>query len=192
MTDKNDYTAKIRAKGLEGTGVTEDIAKKMFHSQGKSTLAVVELVHKRKVDDDDTGRQVELVLRLVEPSTDETLNDHLRQLMRTMQQNRVLKSDDQQLQIDVADDLEPTVEQVVAAGKHHEATTDDPLPDDEDPVEAPATGDETAPATGDETTAAEDASTCPYPGCALDEHGGPHRDADGIDISPTAAAFSSR
>lgn len=129
MTEKHDYTATIRGKGLDGTGVTEDIAKSMYHTKGKRTLAIVELVHKRQVDDEDTGRKVELAISLLEPSTSPELDDHLRELTKTMHQNRVLKSTDDQLQIDTLDAVEPTVEQVIEAGKQHIAETDDELPE---------------------------------------------------------------
>jgi hypothetical protein len=131
MTDKNDYTAKVRTKGLDNTGVTEDIAKSMYHSPGRRTMAVVELKHARQINDDETGRKVELTIEQIYPAQDDILDEHLRQLMKTVKQNQVLKSDGDQLAIDVRSDLEPTVEQVVAAGRHHEATTDDELPDPE-------------------------------------------------------------
>lgn len=115
MTEKHDYAASVRRKGLENTGVTEDIAKKMYATQGRTTLAIVELRHKRQINDDDTGRSVELVIEALEPSQDPTLDDHLRQLMRTMHQNRVLTADDQQLAIETAGDVEPSVEKVIAA-----------------------------------------------------------------------------
>lgn len=121
MTEKHDYTASVRRKGLENTGVTQDIAKKMFNTQGRSTLAIVELRHKRKIDDDDTGRGVELVIEALEPSQETSLDDHLRQLMRTMHQNRVLHSEDQALDIQVEGDLEPSVDAVIAAQKAHAA-----------------------------------------------------------------------
>lgn len=247
MTDKNDYTAKVRTKGLDNTGVTEDIAKAMYHSPGRRTVALVELKHARQINDDDTGRKVELTIELIEPVQDEEMEKHLRQVMKTLHQNRALKSDGEQLAIDVRDDLEPTVEQVVAAGKHHEASTDEPLPDGGDEPDPAAQGDDlftaydeshlyapgadetalcgleppededqelvlknsTGEVTCTDCLAAErarrgdpepetdephesvDAETCPYPNCARDpEHAGPHRDTDGTDISPTAAAFS--
>lgn len=144
MTEKHDYAATIRGKGLDGTGVTEDIAKAMYHSKGSRTLAIVELVHKRQVDDEDTGRKVELAISLLEPSTSAELDDHLRELTRTLHQNRVLKSKDDQLQIDTLDDLEPTVDGVIAAGKQHIAETDDELPEPEEPPIEGATYDHDA------------------------------------------------
>lgn len=115
MTEKQEYTASVRRKGLENTGVTPDIAKKMYGTQGRTTVAIVELRHKRQINDDDTGRSVELVIEALEPSQDDKLDEHLRQLMRTMHQGRVLNSEDGQLAIDTQDDLEPSVEKIIAA-----------------------------------------------------------------------------
>ncbi|WP_193613136.1 hypothetical protein [Nocardioides lijunqiniae] len=139
MTEKNDYNAKVRGKGLENTGVTEDLAREMFNTLGRSTMAIVRLTHKRQINDDDTGRTVELTIDLLEPSTSAELDEHLRELTRTLHQNRALKADDQQLQIDTPGDLEPTVEGVIAAGRAHIAQTDDPLPegDDDEPLGDP-------------------------------------------------------
>lgn len=124
-----DYTAKIRAKGLDATGVTEELAQQMYNTLGKSTLAIVELKHSRQIHDADGDRAVELVLTLVEPSTNPDLDAHLRELTRTMHQNRVLQSRDDQLQIETGEDLEPKVEDVIRAGQHHIAQTDDELPE---------------------------------------------------------------
>lgn len=129
MTEKHDYTAAVRGKGLENTGVTEDIARTMYSTLGRRTIAVVELKHVRQINDDKTGRKVELSIEALEPSTSPELDDHLRQVMRTLHQNRALKADGEQLAIDTADDLEPTVEGVIAAGEQHIAETDEPLPD---------------------------------------------------------------
>jgi predicted ATP-dependent Lon-type protease len=121
MTEKHDYTASVRRKGLENTGVTPDIAKTMYNTQGRSTLAIVELAHKRQINDDDTGRSVELVITSLEPSQNPELDDHLRQLMRTLHQNRVLHSEDQALDIEIAGDIEPSVDAVIAAQRAHAA-----------------------------------------------------------------------
>lgn len=135
MTD----SAKIRAKGLNATGVTEDIITKLADAEGGHMVAVVELkvdeVHK-KVDGD---RRVDLVITQCEPAPDQQTIDHLRNLQRSFYYERKLHSEDEQLTIETRDDLEPTVEQVLAAGKHFEATTDEPLPDptDEEPEAEP-------------------------------------------------------
>jgi hypothetical protein len=122
MTEKNTYTASVRRKGLEHTGVTEDVAKSMYHSLEKRTLFIGEVEHKRQSNDADTGRNVELVITTFEPSQDPALDDHLRQLLRTLHQNRVLHSEDQALDIEVNGDLEPSVDAVIAAQRAHEAT----------------------------------------------------------------------
>lgn len=121
MTEKHEYSAAVRRKGLENTGVTEDVAKKMYNTPERRTLALVEVEHKRQVNDVDTGRTIELVITAFEPSQDENLDAHIRQLMRTMHQNRVLQADDTQLTIENAGDLEPKVEDVIAAQRAHQA-----------------------------------------------------------------------
>ena len=93
----------------------------MYQTIERRTLAIVEVEHKRQINDADTGRSVELVITAFEPSQDQALDDHLRQLMRTLHQNRVLNSDEQQLAIDTQDDLEPKVEDVIAAQRAHQA-----------------------------------------------------------------------
>ncbi|GAW57621.1 hypothetical protein, partial [Nocardioides sp. PD653] len=128
MTEKNAYNAKIRGKGLENTGVTEDLARTMYNTLERSTLAIVRLTHKRQINDADAGRTVELSIDMLEPSTSAELDDYLLNLCKTLHQNRTLKSEDAQLQIDTIDDLEPTVEQVIQAGQQHIAQTDDELP----------------------------------------------------------------
>lgn len=140
MTD----TAKIRAKGLNATGITEDIVTRLADANGGHLVAVIELkvdeIH-NKVDGD---RRVDLVITQCEPAPDQNTVDHLRNLQRSFYYERKLHSEDEQLQIETREDLEPTVEQVLAAGKEFERTQDEPLPDPtdndepehEDPAEA--------------------------------------------------------
>lgn len=127
-----DFTAKIRAKGLDGTGVDENLAREMFTTKGKHYMAIVELKVDETHEKVDGQRRVDLVITQVEPATSKDLDDHLRNITRTTYQNRALKSEDAQLQIETAEDLEPTVEQVIAAGQQHIAETDDELDLDED------------------------------------------------------------
>ena len=136
MADPHDYTAAINRKGCDNTGITEDLAREMYATLGRRTLAIVELKHHARTETDDNGRSVQLQITQIEPSVDERLDDHLRELMRTMHQNRALKADDQQLQIDTLDDTEPTVTQVIAAGQQHIAQTDDALDLEDDDHEA--------------------------------------------------------
>jgi hypothetical protein len=132
MPDPHDYTAAINRKGCDNTGITEDLVREMYGTLGRRTLAIVELKHHGRGETDDNGRTVQLQIAQIEPSRDANLDDHLRELMRTMHQNRALHADDQQLQIDNLDDVEPTVERVIAAGQEHIAQTDQPF-DEEDP-----------------------------------------------------------
>jgi hypothetical protein len=127
-----DFTAKIRAKGLDGTGVDENLAREMFTAKGKHYMAIVELKVDEIHEKVDGQRRVDLVITQVEPATSKDLDDHLRNITRTTYQNRALKSEDAQLQIETAEDLEPTVEQVIAAGQQHIAETDDALDLDTD------------------------------------------------------------
>lgn len=85
-----DYTAKIRAKGLDSTGVTEELAKQLYHQLGSHHLMVVEARVADRRENADGGHEVQLVLTQVEPSTAAFVDDHLRELMRAMYRNRAL------------------------------------------------------------------------------------------------------
>jgi hypothetical protein len=132
MTEKNEYAASIRSKGCDNTGITEEIAKKMYNTLERGTYAIVRLKHVRQINDTTAGRKVELVIEEIEPSQDPTLDEHLQQLMRTIHQNRVLHSDGQQLTIDGPDDLEPSVEQVIKARQGSTPHVFDPSEDGDD------------------------------------------------------------
>lgn len=133
MTD----TAKIRAKGLDATGVTEEIARRIADAEAGTLMCVVEIdyaeVHKPKGGD----RRVDFVIRTVEPAPNQATEDHLRELTRSFYYERQLISPDGQLTIETREDLEPTVLDVVAAGKALTAHDFTPVPDD------PETGAET-------------------------------------------------
>lgn len=83
-----DYLAKIRAKGLDATGVTEELAKSLYHQLGSHHLLVVEARVERRTENGDGSHTVDLVLTQVEPSTASFVDDHLRELMRGMYRNR--------------------------------------------------------------------------------------------------------
>lgn len=114
-----DTTAQIRAKKTGNTGLTEELAKKFADAEHGHLMAIVELkvvtVHK---DVDSGDRQVDFVITDLEP-VDAMAEDHVRGLQRAHFMNRKLHSEDGQLAIDTRDDLEPTVEQVLAAGTSH-------------------------------------------------------------------------
>jgi hypothetical protein len=115
MTEQLDYVAKIRAKGCANTGITEDLARELHARPGRRIMAIVELKVEERHEKAEGQNRVDLVIEQVEPATEQILEDHLRELTRTKHQNRVLQSEDAQLQIETASDLEPSVEQIVAA-----------------------------------------------------------------------------
>lgn len=118
-----DTTARILAKGCESTGITEDIARKLFDKGAGSTLmAVVELrVVRPHGPDTEDKRSVDLQLLQVHPAWgDQGLEDHLRNLTRSMHNARQMTSEDGQTMISTQSDVEPTVEEVTKAGKMHE------------------------------------------------------------------------
>lgn len=84
-----DTTAKIRAKACEATGLTEEIASRLFNQVGSHVMAIVELEVKEPHGPNTEGkRRIDLVLTQVEPSTDPNLDAHLRELTRTLYYNR--------------------------------------------------------------------------------------------------------
>lgn len=80
MSEPLDYSARLKAKGLDGTGVTEDVAKAMSRSLGKHTILIVEVKHDELVQKADGGRQVKLAATHVQVVT-EAQEPVLRRLM---------------------------------------------------------------------------------------------------------------
>lgn len=112
----SDYQAKVRAKGLDATGMTEQIARELHTNLGTYQMAIVEVRADKRSDDSDGVHGVELVITQFEPAVDQRLDDHLRELTKALHTNRVLHSDDEQLSIDSADDIAPKVTDVIDAG----------------------------------------------------------------------------
>lgn len=115
MTDPSDYSAKIRAKGLDATGVTEQLAGEMYRNKSRHYMAIVELKVDETHEKADGTRKVDLVLTLVEPATDTALEEHLRELTRVGYLNR--QQSDGQLAIDESLGAERTVADVLASGQ---------------------------------------------------------------------------
>ena len=111
MTDTH---AKIRAKGLDATGVTEQIADQMYRSKGARYMAIVEIKVDETHENAEGKRKVDLILEQVEPATDTTLDEHLRNLTRTLHYNRQVAIGEEPT-LDSMDAVEPTVEAVIAA-----------------------------------------------------------------------------
>lgn len=128
-----DTTAKIRAKGLDTTGVTEDIANQMYAHKGKHYMAVVEFKVDATHETAEGKRAVDLILTQVEPAASEDMDEHLRELVRTCYYNR---GTGDQPSLPTGSD-EPTVDKVLAAGAKHrphpftpvDATLDFPICD---------------------------------------------------------------
>lgn len=81
------HTAKIRAKGLDATGVTEDIARSMSARLGAHTLMIVEVNHSAVTTTDDGDTQVALNITTCEPVPVE-LEDTVRDLQRALYRQR--------------------------------------------------------------------------------------------------------
>lgn len=111
-----DTTAKIRAKGLDTTGLTEADASELFNKVGTHIMAIVDLqVVDRHGPNVKGKRGVELVIDKLEPAFDENLAEHLRELNRTLYFNR--KVDQEGPQLGSGD--ERTVDDVLSAGAKH-------------------------------------------------------------------------
>ncbi len=109
-----DTTAKIRAKGLDATGITEELAEKMYAHKGKRYMGIVELQVDEIHEKTDGKRRVDLILTLVEPATDARLEDHLRELTRVCYFNR---QTDTPLPLSDADGPDPKIEDVIRNGE---------------------------------------------------------------------------
>lgn len=112
-----DYTAQIKAKGLESTGVTEEIARSLYNRLGSHMMFIVEGRVDARTEGTDGSHKVQLTLTQVEPATDDNLSDHLRELTRTLHYNRAL--DESQPTLDGGDGINPTVGDAIAAGQRH-------------------------------------------------------------------------
>lgn len=82
------YTAKIRSKGLDGTGVTEDVAQAMYSKMGSATLAIVELEHVERHDKSNGDHMVHLTIGFCEPVVGGEIEDTVRALVRSMYHDR--------------------------------------------------------------------------------------------------------
>lgn len=123
MSEKSDYTGRIRAKGLTGTGVTEAMLGRHHRNKG-GRLMIVASIHVAGVSenlDEGTG-DVAYVIDELEVAPD-TAMDHVRNLVRSFNYERLLDANGPTLPLDDHGDMrgdEPTVEQVVAAGGRFE------------------------------------------------------------------------
>lgn len=128
----SDTTAKIRAKGLDSTGVTEEIANQLYAHKGRHYMAIVEFKVEERHEKADGTRKVDLILTQVEPAVSDDMAEHLREISRTCYFNRGTGD-----QPTLTGHEEPTVEGVMKAGAKHrphpflpvDATIDNPICD---------------------------------------------------------------
>lgn len=84
-------TAKVRARGLDGTGVTEAVAKALFTEvgSGKARVAIVELEPVRQINEATGDHKVECTLGFVEVAEPGSkAEDALRELSRALYRDR--------------------------------------------------------------------------------------------------------
>ena len=109
-------TAKIAARGTNGTGITEEMAARLHDNLGEKVLAVVELVVEASGEKRNGDESVALSILTVEPAPDHMTVDHLRELARSFYYERQLATEGPTLD---GDDIEPKVADVLAAGQRH-------------------------------------------------------------------------
>jgi hypothetical protein len=107
-------TAKIAAKGCNGTGITDDIAEKL--RLGQTLVVVAELVVEAHHEKRNGDEAVVLNILTVEPATKDFVEDYLRNMQRALHYERKLIEDGPQLQVP-GDHDEPSVDDVMAQGK---------------------------------------------------------------------------
>lgn len=116
MTAKRDYTASITTSGLDGTGLTDEVARKLYSRRGRGTMAIVELVVDETGDKRDGTHKVKLAVASLELALDNgDMDDHLRELSKTLHYNRSLEGHTGT----TTDGIEPKVSDVLAAGQRH-------------------------------------------------------------------------
>ena len=111
-----DYTAKIRAKGLAATGVTEDHIREMYAAKGSRRWIVASVKVDETHEKADGDRKVDLIIDELEVAP-EIAEEHVRELIRSFYYERQVASDEQQLRLD--DDIEPKVADVLEHGAQH-------------------------------------------------------------------------
>jgi hypothetical protein len=138
-----DTTAKIRSKGLEGTGFTEDLAASLFTRVGHSLKAIIELQVVDKHGPNLKGqRGIELVITQIEVASDSILEEHLREITYALYTNRDLQGHTGT----TTAGQERTVADVISSGAQHrphpflpvDAAEDNPICDVCGTVEATA------------------------------------------------------
>lgn len=81
-------SAKIAAANLKDTGVTPDMARKMWDKLGSRHIAVVELVVDERTEDVGDTRGVKLTVTSIEVAGDNDMAEHMRELQRAIYMSR--------------------------------------------------------------------------------------------------------
>jgi hypothetical protein len=180
MAEPMEYRARLKAKGLDGTGVTREHAKRMSRALGNHTILLIDAKHARLVTDDDGSHQVQLEAISVEPVPAEH-EEAVRRVMRAIYLTRPDVAGQSVLQ--GTSDGETPADAISALGAIVET-------DDAGEVTGVWDGDPDEPITAedDEPEAALDPlSGCAFPNCArVDGHDGDHETFGGQKIDPDA------
>lgn len=108
-------TAKIAALNkTDNTGLTPEIARKLYDSLGRHQIAIVEFASSERTEGVDDSRAVKLEITHVEPSDDTETTEYLRELQRALYRKR---NPQPALTADVAN--EPTVDGLLIEGTIH-------------------------------------------------------------------------
>lgn len=114
-------TAQIAGKGCSGTGINEDLAKRLHDNLGKTIVVVAEISSETRSENRKGDEKVGLVINTLEVAPDGLAAEHVRNLSSALHYERKLAegTNDQQLPLP-GDGPEPKVADVLAAGKAHE------------------------------------------------------------------------
>lgn len=111
-----DIHAKIRAKGLEKTGVTERYADRMFNDIGGRYMAIVELKAEMPHGPNTEGkRAIDLVIENIEVAPTTSTDEYLRNLQRQFGYERRLEEEGPAL-LEPDGQAHPRTEDVLDAG----------------------------------------------------------------------------
>lgn len=110
-----DTTARIRAKGLDTTGVSEAMATEMFaKGAGKYHMAIVEWRTEEPHGPTTEGKKrIDLVLTQVEPARDDRSANALREMARALARQR--RAEDGELPLDGTSETEKPLSDATAA-----------------------------------------------------------------------------
>lgn len=176
MTEKRKWNAKIKGKGTDTTGYTEDHARAAAAALGSHTLAIVDLRAHNKITDEDGNETVQLAIDALEP-VPESMAESVRELMQSLYRQRP-----EVLGQETLKGTAPGPSPEAALSLVQNAAEDDGTWDGDPDSPADPHDDQ-----GNRITP-PDAESCDYPGCFLpSEHDGDHRDTAETGEDPVSA-----